>query len=545
MGDYVTIYASMLFGAAFFVMLIACANVANLQFARAAGRAREVAIRTALGAGRRRIIRQLVTESLVLAGVAAAAGLFLARLSLVLVKANIPAEMRRYFPTWNEIGLNPRVFWFSLGAAVLSGLLAGVIPAWRCSRANLTDALKEGNRSAGGPARHRLRMLLVSGEMAMAVMLLVGTALMVRSFRGMIAGQPDLHGSGLLTLRVELDDGRYHPPAAQAAFYHDALERLQAMPEVRAAAVVSHLPYSGAGASYPLTIEGEPSKAGSPPFVLVQSASPDYFQALEIPLRAGRLLQASDTTGAPAVAVISERLAARWWPAQPLTAPIGRRIRLGPTRPWLTIAGVSGDVHQSAMERAMQPIVYLSYLQAPNHAMNLAVRTAGDALRLAPAVTAAIRAIDREQPLENIATLDELLHQEVFVFSYMAWLMGIFGAVALMLAVSGVYGMMSYVVSEQTHDIGVRMALGASRAHVIGGVLRRGLLSTAIGLIIGLLPAFALSRLLAFAVWSIHAADPKTFLGIPLLLAAVSAAAICIPARRAVSVDPVIALRDE
>jgi putative ABC transport system permease protein len=543
-GDYVPVYTSMLLGAAFFVLLIACANVANLQFARAMGRWREVAVRTALGAGRRRIVRQLITESLVLALAASTGGVLFARWALALIKAGIPAEMRHYIPTWQDIGLNPRALWFSLGAAVLSGMLAGLLPAWRCSRPNLIEAVKEGGRTSGGRGRHRLSMVLVAGQMALAVMLLVGAGLMVRSFRGMVARQSGLDSGSLLTMRLALDESRYPTDAAVSGFYRDVVTRLAALPGVRFAAAVSALPYSRHGASYPLSIEGRPPRPGAAPTVFTQSASSGYFRALAIPLLAGRLLADADTAGALPVAVIGESTAKRWWPGEPL--PIGKRIRLGPpSRPWVTIVGVAGDIHQSALERSMQPIMYLSYLQAPNREMNVAVRTAGDALRQAPAATAAVRAVDPEQPIENIATLDGLLHQEVFVFSYMAWLMGIFGAVALLLAVVGVYGVMSYLVSRQTHEIGVRIALGAPRGRVVRAIFRRGMLATVIGLAVGLIPAFGLARLLAFAVWGVNAATPGTFAGIPLLLILAAGVAIYIPARRAVGVDPMVALREE
>jgi putative ABC transport system permease protein len=545
-GDYAAVYVSMLFAAAFFVLLIACVNVANLQFARATGRGREVAVRTALGAGRSRIVRQLVTESLVLAALACGLGLLFSKIGLAVFKAAIPAEMRHYLPTWKDMGLNPHTLLFAVGAAALSALLAGLLPAWRCSRPNLVEALKEGSRSSGGPRRNRLRTVLVAGQMAMAVMLLVGAGLMVASFRGMIAGQPNLDRASLLTLSVALDSSRYRGDAVPT-FYRDVLARLRALPGVRSAAAVTALPYSRAGESYALTIEGRPPQHGNPPMIFVQSASPDYFPTLGIALRSGRLLSDADTAQAPAVAVIGERMLRRWWPEEKNAAAVlGKRIRLGPpSRPWLTIVGVSGDIHQSALELSMIPIVYVSDLQSPKTSMNIAVRTEGDAMRLASAVTAAVRSVDREQPIENLTTLDGLLHQEIFVFAYMAWLMGIFGVVALTLAVVGVYGLMSYLVSQQTHDIGVRIALGAPRGRVIGVIFRHGMIATGIGLAIGMLPALALARLLAFALWGVRGVGPATFLGIPLVLASAAALAIYVPARRAVAIDPMVALRDE
>jgi len=543
-GDYLPVYMSMIRAAALFVLLIACGNVANLQFARAMGRWREVAVRTALGAGRRRIVRQLITESLVLAMAAGALGLLFARWALALIKAGVPAEMRHYMPTWQDIGLNPRALLVALGATVASGLLAGLLPAWRSSRPNLIEALKEGGRGTGGPGHHRLGMALVAGQMALAVMLLVGAGLMVRSFRGLASGQPNLDPASLLTMRITLDDSRYHGDAAVSGFYGDVLARIAALPGVRSAAVVNALPYSRVGISAPLAIDGRAPERGAAPTVMVQSASPEYFRTLDIPLLAGRVLSGADAPGAVPAAVIGRSMARRWWPTGPL--PIGQRIRLGEaSAPWVTIVGVVGDVHQSALEQSMPQIVYLSEAQSPKPNMNVAVRTSGDALRMAPAVTAAVRAVDPEQPIENLTTLDGLLHQEIFVFSYMAWLMGAFGAVALVLAVAGVYGVMSYMVSRQTHEIGVRIALGAPRGRVIGAIFRRGMLATGIGLAIGMVPALGLARLLAFALWGVNAGGLGTFAGIPLLLALAAAFAIYIPARRAVAIDPVRALREE
>jgi len=544
MGDYLPVYISMLLGAAFFVLLIACLNVANLQFARATGRWREVAVRAALGAGRRRIVRQLVTESLVLAMVAGAAGLLFAKGALAAIKAGIPAEMRHYMPTWKDIGLNPHALYVALGAALLCAIVAGLLPAWRCSRPNLIEALKEGVRSSGGPGGHRLRMALVAGQIALATMLLLGAGLMVRGFRGMVTGQPNLDPASLLTMRITLDESRYRGDAAVSGFYRDVLARLAALPGVRSAAVVNALPYSRAGIWAPLAIEGRAPERGAAPTAMVQSASPGYFRTLYIPLRAGRLLSDADAAGAPPAAVIGERMARRWWPTGPL--PIGQRIRLGAaSAPWVTIVGVVGDIHQSALERPMPQIAYVPEAQSPKPYMNIAVRTSGDALRFASAVTAAVRKVDPELPIENMTTLDGLLHQETFVFAYMAWLMGIFGAVALALAVVGVYGVMSYLVSQQTHEIGVRMALGAPRSRVIGAIFRRGMTATCAGLAIGIVPALGLARLLAFALWGVNNGGLGTFAGIPLLLALAAALAIYVPARRAVAIDPMRALREE
>ena len=541
-GDYIPVYEAMLFGAALFVLLIACANVANLQFARGMGRWREVAVRAALGAGRRRIVRQLVTESLLIALAAAVFGLLAARFGLQAIKAGIPAEMRRYMTGWEDIGLSLRALAVAFAAAAASGILAGLAPAWRCSRPNLIDSLKEGGRAGLGRRASRLRNLLVTAEMALAVVLLTGSGLMVRSFYGMVAGRASFDPSHLLTLRLNLSETRYRERAQVAAFYREAIDRLRALPGVSATAAVTALPYSRVATSLPMAIEGQPREAGTPPSLMVQSVSSEYFRALRIPLMAGRFIGDSDGPDSPRVCAISERLARRWFPGR---SPLGQRIRLGEGAPWVTIAGLVGDILHSVMDREPRSTVYLPYRQSPMRAMNLGLRVAGDPMLLAPAVTAAIRALDREQPIENMATLATLVRQEAFVFAYMAALMGVLGGIALVLAAAGIYGVTAYAVAGQTHEIGIRTALGASPRRVLGALFRQGLWTAGLGLAVGMIPAFGMARLIGFAVWGVRSADPAIMAGIPLLLALSAVLAIWFPARRALRIDPVTALRCE
>ncbi|MGO9256392.1 MAG: ABC transporter permease [Bryobacteraceae bacterium] len=541
-GDYIPVYEAMLMGAALFVLLIACANVANLQFARSMGRWREVAVRAALGAGRRRIVRQLVTESLLLALAAAVLGLIAARFGLAAIKANVPVEMRRYMTGWEDIGLSLRALAVAFAAAAASGILAGLAPAWRCSRPNLIESLKEGGR--GGLTRRgsRLRSLLVAAEMALAVVLLTGAGLMVRSFSLIVAGSASLDPSTMLTLRLRLEETRYPEPAQVAGFYRDVLARVRALPAVTSASIVTALPFSRFATSLPFAIEGQARQPERPPSVMVQSVSTDYFRALHIPLRAGRLIGDTDGPESPRVAIVSERMARRWWPAR---SPLGQRIRLGESGPWITIAGVVGDIVHSVMDSQPRSIVYLPYLQAPVHDMNLGLRVSGDPLRLAPAVTAVLRAVDREQPVDNVATLATLIRQEAFVFAYMAALMGVLGAIALVLAAAGIYGVTAYAVAGQTREIGIRTALGASPRSVLAALFRQGLWTAGAGLAVGMIPALGMARLLAFAIWGVRPADPLILGGIPLLLAASAALAIWIPARKALRIDPLAALRCE
>jgi putative ABC transport system permease protein len=539
LGDYVVAYEAMLLGAALFVLLICCVNVANLQFARATSRWREMAVRSAMGAGRGRIVRQLLTESVVLAMAGALLGLLVARWSLAALKAGIPLEMRHYMSGWAEIGINQRALLFALGATAASGILSGLGPAWRCTRTNLAESLKEGGRGTAGAGRHRLRSMLVAAEIALAVVLLAGAGLMVRGFHALVGGRASLQPASLLTLRLSLSEDKYRTDRQIAGFYDSVLARIEVLPGVRSALAVTALPYSRHGNGAMLTIEGQAPQPGPPPNVLVQAVSLNYFQSMYIARQAGEAL----SNDAPPRAVISERMARRWWPD---ASPLGQRIRLGgPQRPWIRIAGVVADIPHSAIDRAPRQIVYVPYQQFPEREMNIGIRVAGDPMKLAPAATAAIRALDRELPIENIATLEDLVHQEAFGIAGLAWLMGSLGVLALVLATFGVYGVMSYLVSQQTHEIGIRLALGAGRGRVLRMIFRRGMATAVLGVIAGLIPAFGLGKLLAFAIWGVSSGDSVTMLGVPLGLAAVAAVAILIPALRAMKTDPMATLRGE
>lgn len=542
-GDYVPVYTAMLLGGALCVLLIACGNVANLQFARAGRRAREVAVRTALGAGRWRIVRQLLTESVLVSLAGAVLGVFMARWGLALIKAGVPPEMRQYMAGWKDIGLNVNALTFALVAAVGSGILAGLSPAWRCSRPNLGEALKEGGQaSSAGRGRHRLRRVLVAAEVAVAVVLLVGAGVMVHGFQSMVGVSTGVEPATLLTVHLSLTESKYHDSRRVAAFYGEVLARVRAMPGVRTAAAATAVPFSRHMTSQPFAIEGRPQEPGAPPAVQAQAVTPEFFRSMNIPLRAGRFPSAADGPDAPRVAVVSESMAGRWWPRE---SPIGRRIRLGAQGRWLTVAGVVGDIPYSVMDRTPRQVVYFPFEQAPDLGMDIAIRTAGDPMQLAPAVRAAIRAIDPEQPITNLSAMPMLIRQEAFVFAYMAALMGTLGTMALVLAVVGVSGVMAYLVSDQTHEIGIRIALGAPRGNVMGMLFRRGMTTVAIGLVIGLVPAYGLARLMAFAVLGAKAGDPAAFVGIPLALLFAAALAIYIPARRAMRIDPITALRNE
>ncbi len=544
--SYTQQYLIMLLGSVAFVLLIACANVANLQFARATGRLREVAVRTALGASRWRVIAQLVTESILLSVVGAVFGLLIGIWGMGLIRNGMPPEIERYILGWKDIQMDSRTLLFTLAAAVLSGILAGLAPAWQCSRPNLTDALKEGGRGGStGGARHRLRNILVASEVALAVILLVGAGLMVRGFRKLVENGERLEPATLLTLRLSLTDNKYHEPFQRIAYYRDVLDRIRALPGVRSATAVTALPYSDHSNGRGFTIEGRPVEPGPLPGAMYQVTTPGYFELVHIPLVAGRLLDATDGPDAPKVALISQRMAERWWKNE---SPLGKRIRLGGAdskTPWLTIVGVVGDIMHNPYDREPRRTIYVPFPQAPQLWMDIGVRTAGDPLALAPAVSAAIRSVDREQPITDLRTMERSIHNRSIGLNYMAVLMGVFGLLALCLSAIGVYGVMAYMVSEQTHEIGIRMALGAERQSVLAMIFRRGMLTIGAGLVVGLPLAFGLARLLASLIYGVTANDVATFVAIPLALIIAATVAIYVPARRATKIDPIIALRYE
>jgi putative ABC transport system permease protein len=544
--NYTQQYLIMLLGSVAFVLLIACVNVANLQFARATGRLREVAVRTALGASRWRVIVQLMTESVLLSLAGAVFGLLIGTWGMGLIKGGMPPEIERYILGWKDIQLDGRTLLFTLVAAVLSGMLAGLAPAWQCSRPNLTDALKEGGRGGStGGARHRLRNILVGAEVALAVVLLVGAGLMVRGFRTMVQNGASVQPATLLTMRLAITDNKYHEPHQRIAFYRDVLDRIRALPGVRTTAAVTALPNAPHSEGRDFTIEGRPTVADELPRGMYQVTTPAYFDLVHIPLVAGRLLTESDGADAPKVALVSQRMVERWWKNE---SPLGKHIRLGgldSKNPWLTIVGVVGDIMHNPYDREPRRTLYVPFPQAPQLWMDIGVRTAGDPLALGPGVRAAIRAVDREQPITDLQSMEKAIHNRAIGLNYMAVLMGIFGLLALFLSAIGVYGVMAYMVSQQTREIGIRMALGAERQNVLVMIFRSGMTTIGAGLMVGLPIAWGFARLMASLIFGVTANDAATFVSIPLALIAAASLAIYIPARRATKIDPIVALRYE
>jgi len=530
-----------------FVLLIACANVANLQFARALGRSREVAVRAALGAGRWRLIAQYLTESLTLSLVGAALGLLIASWDIQAILAGMPADIARYIPGWYDIKMDQRTLLFTLLAAVASGLLAGLVPAWQGTRSNLHEALKEGGRSASsGRGRARLRGFLVAAEIALSVVLLVGASLMIRGTGALLNSSQCFEPDTLLTLRLSITDNRYPKDSQRAAFYRQVIERATAVPGVRAAFAVKSMPYSGHGYGGGFTIENRVPEPGNQPGALFQIVTPNYFSTMHVPLRQGRFLGPSDGPESPRVAVISEHTARRWWPGE--AAPIGKRFRFDPPThdtSWITIVGIAADVPQNPFERGPGSVVYVPLEQFPQEHTDFGVRTAGDPRLFESAVVKAVHSVDPEEPIAEVLPFEEVAKHQTLGLIYVAVIMGFYGLVALILSSVGVYGVMSYLVSQQTHDIGVRVALGASRPNVLGMVFRRGMMTVVGGMAVGLIAAYFMARLMALLIFGVPASDPATFLGIPLVLLAAAALAIYIPARRAIGIDPMVALRYE
>ncbi len=527
-----------LLGAVAFVLLIACANVANLLLVRAAARQREMAIRAALGAGRLRLVRQLLTESMLLALTGGAAGLLLALWGVDLLAGLGAASI----PRAEHIGVDGRVLGFTFLMTLLTGLIFGLVPAWAASKTDVQEALKEGGRGATG--RRGLRGLLVVSELACALVLLTGAGLMIKSFLRLQAVAPGFDPGHVLTMQLSLPESKYAAAPQVAAFYGQLVERVAALPGVRAAGAISRLPLAGDRSTSGLLVEGRPSAAGQQEEVHFRVVTSDYFRALNIPLRAGRELGERDKPDAPQVVLINETMAHKYWPG---ADPIGKRVKLGPNAQgdWIAIAGVVGDVRNFGLDIDAKPEVYAPYQQSPQGRMRLVLRVNGDPLSLVPAVRAAVRSLDPELPFSQVATMEQLLARSVAQRRLSVVLLGVFAGTALLLAALGLYGVMAYTVTQRTHEIGLRMALGAQAADVLRLILKQGLALAVIGVGVGLVAALALTRVLASLLYGVSTTDPLTFVGVPLLLIMVALIACYIPARRATKVDPMVALRYE
>jgi putative ABC transport system permease protein len=520
-----------LLGAVGFVLLLACANVANLLLARAAGRRLELAIRAALGASRWRIVRQLLTESLLLALSGGAAGLLLAWWGVEMLPTISPDKL----PRADSIRLDASVAGFTLLISLLTGTAFGLLPALQASRPDFNETLKEGGRGTAGLLHHRLRSVLIVGEVALAFVLLIGAGLMLKSFVRLLRVDPGLDPQRVLTMDIPLPGAKYSDLQA-AAFFQQALERVRVLPGVEAAAAVYPLPLSGSHLSSDFPIEGRPLPAGQSPAAGLRIVSPDFFKTLRIPLRTGRLLAESDGADAPPVVVINEALARSYFPNE---NPLGKRIG----RARREIVGVVGNAKHAALEDEPKPEIYFPLAQFPRGFMTLAVRTSGDPLQMLAAVRDQVWAVDEDQSVSNIHTMEELLANSVGPYRFNLLLLGLFALLGLALAGVGLYGVVSYTVTQGTHELGIRVALGAQASDVIKLIVRQGMMMAALGVAIGLSAAFALTRLMERLLFGVSATDLLTFVMISLLLVCVALIASYIPARRAAKVDPLQALR--
>jgi putative ABC transport system permease protein len=528
-------------GAVLLVLAIASVNVTNLLLARGAQRRGEFAMRAALGAGRLRLVRQVLTETLLLAVLAGALGMAFAVAGVGALVAVSPADLLRL----HAIGIDGRVFAFALTVTTLIGLAVGLVPALHASRGNLHGGVQESSRRAAGGHQFTRRALVVA-EVALALVLLVGSGLLLRSLQRLFAIAPGFEASHVLTLQVQTSGQRFSDEAVRHQFFADALDAVRGIPGVSAAAWTSQLPLSGDDDQYGVRFESSPSDnpdgEGS---ALRYAVSPGYFETMQIPLRRGRLLDAHDRTGSPAAVVINESFAKRRFPAQD---PIGQRIHFGPkARPWDVVVGVVGDVKQASLAVGQTDAVYLTTTQWSwvDPVLSLVVRTYGDAASMAPAVRAAIWSVDKDQPVVRVATMDAVLAATAAERRFALILFEAFGLVALVLAATGIYGVLSGSVTERLREIGVRAALGASRGSLLALILRQGMALTAIGIAIGLAGAVAASRALVTLLFGVTRVDPPTYLGVVALLLGVSAVACWLPAWRAARVDPSITLRAE
>jgi len=519
------------------VLLIACTNVANLLLVRAAARHREIAIRSTLGAGQRRIIRQLLTESVLLGLTAGALGLAAAWGGV-----RVLASASGYLPFQETVSIDGPVLLFTLGAALLTVLLFGLAPAMASARTDLAEGLKEGGRAGGdGVQRNRFRAALVVLEVALALLLVIGATLTARSLVRLQGVDPGFNADGVLTAYVSLPPESYAEPSRRVNFYRALLDRLKTMPGVKAAGMVSHLPFSYSKSASDVIVEGAPPpRPGEKLIVFGRSVDPKYFEAMKVRLLRGRFFEAKDPTGPP-LAIINENMARRCWPDQD---PIGKRFG-DEQGNWVTVVGVIADMRQTSLADAPDMESYMPHAQWPAADMALVIRTAMDPMRLAPVIRAAVRELDKDLPVSEIGTLRNSISHSTRSQRFSAALFGAFAAMALLLASVGVYGIISYSVARRTHEIGVRMALGAERGAIVGMVVGRAMLLGGVGVVLGIAGGLALTRLLRSMLYEVSATDPAVFVGVSLFLLAVVAVAGYFPARRAAKVDPTMALHHE
>jgi predicted permease len=536
-----------LLGAVGFVLLIACANLSNLLLAQALARQREIAVRTALGAWRGRLIRQSLTESILLALIGGALGLLLTLWSANLLITLFPNNIANLdIPIVEEIPIDGRVLGFSLLISLLTGVIFGLAPAWQASKPDLNQSLKDGGANTlAGMSGRRMRGLLVVSEMALAVLLLIGAGLMIKSFWRLLQGDLGLNPKNVLTMEVLLAPQRYGNEQQRRAFLQGIMERIENLPGVEEAGATNFLPLTGFWGSTSFSIEGRPApRPNEEPSADNRVVTERYFRTMGIRLLRGREFDERDREGAPAVVIINETMARRYWPNE---NPVGAHINLGQgNQPlWSEIVGVVNDVKSFGLEEQTHSDIYRPFAQAPFPLIAFAVRTTGDPLSLVTAVKDTIYAVDKDQPVFKVITMEKLAAESITLRRVSMLLVGGLSALALIMAAIGIYGVMSYTISQQRREIGLRMALGAQASDVLKLVIGQGMKPALVGMIVGLLASCALTRLIKSLLFGVSATDPATFVMISILLGGVALLASWIPARRATKVDPMIALRTE
>ncbi len=535
----------LLFGAVGLVLLIACANIINLMLVRGAARHREIAVRSALGAGRMRLLRQLLTESITLSLLGGVAGIVVGSWGINALLALNPISI----PSYNKIGIDMRVLAFTLTASVITGVVFGLAPAWQTLRFDLSSALKEGGRgTVVESGQRRLSSLLVIAEIAMAMVLLIGAGLLLRSFARLLDVKPGFTTENLLTMQVGLPTASYQEPQKRVAFIQQLEASLKGVPDVSAVGFVTRLPLMSTlnNVTTFLAIEGREVPVSERPEIDFRRASTGYFQAMGIPLLSGRLVTEQDIANNTRSVLINEAMAKRFWPGED---PVGKRIStattVGQQTQWQTIVGVVGNVRHLGLDIEPRPEIYYHTNTVPPFGPVVVVRTTSDPKRLISIVRAKVRELDRDVPISNVSTMEELVAQSVTQRRFGMFLLGAFAVLALVLAAIGIYGVVSYSVTQRTQEIGVRMALGASATDVLKMVLRNGMSVALIGVGVGLAGAFALTRLMARLLFEVTPTDVTTFTLVSLGLISVALLACYLPARRAMKVDPLEALRYE
>lgn len=533
----------LLLGAVAFVLLIACADVANMLLARAVARQKEIALRAALGASRSRILRQNLTESILLSCLGCALGLLLAGWSVGGLRVLVPSNM----PMSGAIQLDWRVVAFTLGVSLVSGILFGLFPALHAFRVDLNQSLKEGgvSASAGRGSFGRARFWLAISEVALTLILLTGAGLLLKSFWRLAGVDPGFNAERLMTAHITLQEGLYQESAPRVEFYREVLRRASALPGVRAAAFTSDLPLSGRVSGAVKLEVKEPSGTpvvGDATFALYSSVSPDYFRVMRLPLLAGRAFTDADRDSAPNVAIVSASLAKVFWPGE---NPLGKHVKFPNSEDWLEIIGVVGDTRHFSLAAEPSEDIYMPIAQDAYSGTYLVVGTAGDPALIAGAVRQAVAEVDCNEPLSDFSTMEERVSRSMSGPRFRTTLLGIFAALALVLAAAGIFGVISYWASQRTREIGIRVALGAESLDVLRLVLGQGMRLAGIGIAIGLAGGLAVSRYLASLLFGVTSHDPLTFVGVTLVLAGVSVLACWVPARRAARVDPLVALRHE